>query len=61
MVDYFTTDKPTMIAAIPLDARAHTIYSRTGDLFAWLCLAAVGLLGARELTRARATPLSTDT
>ena len=58
-VDYFTTDHPTMIAAIPVEARARTIYSRTGDLFAWLCLAAVGLLVARELTRARAARLLT--
>ncbi|GHO99824.1 apolipoprotein N-acyltransferase [Reticulibacter mediterranei] len=38
--DYFTTDQQTMIAYVPVKG-TWTLYSRVGDLFAWLCLAEV--------------------
>lgn len=43
--DYFTTNRQTMIAYVPVKG-TWTLYSRVGDLFAWLCIAAVlGLSG----------------
>jgi apolipoprotein N-acyltransferase len=44
--DYFTSDGETMIAHIPTQG-VRTIYSMTGDLFAWLCVAgSVAVTGA---------------
>ena len=33
-VNYFSTADPAMVAAIPLQPRTRTLYSRTGDIFA---------------------------
>ena len=52
-VDYFSTEQPTMIAAIPVQPRVRTLYSRIGDLFAWLCLAGVSAVAALEASRFR--------
>jgi apolipoprotein N-acyltransferase len=38
--DYFTTEQQTMIASVPVKG-VWTIYAHVGDLFAWLCLAAL--------------------
>ena len=43
-VNYFTSEDPTLIAQIPLQPRIPTIYSRVGDVFAWLCVAGTILL-----------------
>ncbi|HEV2665337.1 MAG TPA: nitrilase-related carbon-nitrogen hydrolase [Blastocatellia bacterium] len=58
-INYFATDDPSMVAAIPLQPRIRTFYSRHGDVFAWLCIfgAAVLVTGAivplpRRLRRA---------
>ena len=45
---------PMLLSALPI-APAFTLYSRTGDWFAWLCVAAVAGLGIRaRRERARA-------
>ncbi|MGK5553939.1 apolipoprotein N-acyltransferase [Actinomadura kijaniata] len=41
--DYFTADRQTMVAEVPVHGSA-TPYTRLGDLFAWLCLAATAAL-----------------
>jgi len=43
LTDYFTSEDPVMVAQIPTKG-VTTIYSRIGDLFAWLCMA--GLVAA---------------
>jgi apolipoprotein N-acyltransferase len=43
ITDYFTSEDPVVIAYIPIKG-VTTIYSRIGDLFAWLCMA--GLVAA---------------
>jgi apolipoprotein N-acyltransferase len=43
ITDYFKSEDPVMIAYIPTKG-VTTIYSRIGDLFAWLCMA--GLVAA---------------
>jgi apolipoprotein N-acyltransferase len=43
LTDYFTSEDPVMVAYIPTKG-VTTIYSRIGDLFAWLCIA--GLVAA---------------
>ncbi|WP_165422892.1 nitrilase-related carbon-nitrogen hydrolase [Ktedonosporobacter rubrisoli] len=46
--DYFTTDAQTMIAYVPREG-ALTIYPFIGDLFVWLCIAGLFLLGGYVL------------
>lgn len=47
--DYFTTDQQTMIASVPTHG-AWTLYAHVGDLFTWLCIAALlALLGFATL------------
>jgi apolipoprotein N-acyltransferase len=43
LTNYFTSEDPVMVAYIPTKG-VTTIYSRIGDLFAWLCIA--GLVAA---------------
>jgi apolipoprotein N-acyltransferase len=43
ITDYFTSEDPVVVAYIPTKG-VTTIYSRIGDLFAWLCIA--GLVAA---------------
>jgi apolipoprotein N-acyltransferase len=38
--DYFAAGSRTMMAQVPL-GHIRTLYVRTGDLFAWLCVAGV--------------------
>ncbi len=51
--DYFTADRQTLVAEVPVQPRTHTLYSRTGDLFALLCaggtllVVALGVRGRR--------------
>ncbi|MEV4399178.1 nitrilase-related carbon-nitrogen hydrolase [Nonomuraea sp. NPDC049607] len=52
--DYFTTKQQTMSAHVPV-ASDPTIYARIGDVFAWLCLAAMAALGAAALRTRRLT------
>ena len=49
-VNYFTAADPTIIAQIPHEARTPTMYSRVGDVFAWLCMAGTILLVVKSLT-----------
>jgi apolipoprotein N-acyltransferase len=46
--DYFTTSSHVMVAILPLHS-VRTVYSRVGDLFAYLCLAGLFLLIASVL------------
>jgi apolipoprotein N-acyltransferase len=45
-VDYFTTDKQTMIVSVPTRG-VSTIYALIGDLFSWLCIGGLLLLTGR--------------
>lgn len=49
MDDYHTTDH-AMISEIPTKG-VHTIYSRLGDWFAWVCMAGLALLMVQSLRR----------
>ena len=42
--DYFTTSSHVMLTTLPVRAE-KTIYSRIGDLFAYLCVAGLAFLG----------------
>lgn len=42
--DYYTAFDKTLIAQVPVHG-LHTVYARVGDMFAWLCLIGLGLLG----------------
>ncbi|MFG2092957.1 apolipoprotein N-acyltransferase [Streptomyces sp. NPDC048612] len=52
--DYFTADRQTLVAEVPVQPRTDTLYSRTGDLFALLCaggtllVVALGVRGRRS-------------
>ncbi|MFG1616378.1 apolipoprotein N-acyltransferase [Nonomuraea wenchangensis] len=52
--DYFTTTQQTMIAHVPV-AGSPTVYARVGDVFAWLCLAAMAALGVAAMRAKRLT------
>jgi hypothetical protein len=58
-MDHYTSDDRVMIAQIPIKG-VRTIYSLTGDWFAWLCLAAIVLLTVKRIAIAvkDPTPLS---
>jgi len=43
LTNYFTSEDPAMVSYVPTEG-VTTIYSRIGDLFAWLCMA--GLVAA---------------
>ncbi|WP_432140428.1 apolipoprotein N-acyltransferase [Streptomyces sp. bgisy084] len=53
--DYFTADRQTLVAEVPVQPRTGTLYSRTGDLFALLCaggtllVVALGVRGRRSV------------
>jgi len=49
--DYYTTDRQTMVAAVPVQPRVGTVYGAVGDVFAWLCVAATGVLIAAGVLR----------
>jgi len=42
--DYFTTDQQTMIAYVPVQG-TWTLYAHVGDLFAWLCIVTLFIIG----------------
>ncbi|MFD8389047.1 nitrilase-related carbon-nitrogen hydrolase [Streptomyces sp. NPDC059680] len=50
--DYFTTDRQTMVAYVPVHG-VTTVYDRIGDTFAWLCLAALAALTVTAVVRPR--------
>ena len=50
VADYFAPGDRTMTAQVPL-GHIPTLYARTGDLFAWLCVAALALLLPAALLR----------
>lgn len=52
-VDYFRSDAGTMIADVPTQG-VRTLYSRLGDWFAWLCIAALLAFIAWALAHGRA-------
>ncbi|WP_152360842.1 apolipoprotein N-acyltransferase [Microlunatus speluncae] len=43
--DFFTTEQQTVVADVPITG-SRTIYGAIGDVFAWLCLAALAVLVA---------------
>jgi apolipoprotein N-acyltransferase len=47
VVDHFSNQR-TMVAQIPVGA-VSTVYARVGDLFAWLCIGALGVFMAMAL------------
>jgi apolipoprotein N-acyltransferase len=49
-MDHFVTDHRAMVAYVPTRG-VRTLYSRIGDLFAWICIA--GLIAAVGLSRRR--------
>ncbi len=54
--NYFTTDQQTMVAYVPTKG-VRTVYASVGDLFVWLCAAALALLTGAAARRAwLATP-----
>ena len=54
-MDHYTSDDRVMIAQIPIKG-VRTIYSLTGDWFAWFCIAAVLLLTAKGIAIAGKDP-----
>jgi apolipoprotein N-acyltransferase len=54
LTNYFTSEDPVMIAYIPIKG-VTTVYSRIGDLFAWLCMAGLITVIAWVLVRRRGT------
>ena len=44
MTDYFSPGDRTLTVQVPA-GRVSTLYARTGDLFAWLCVAGLIVLG----------------
>ncbi|MFJ6893342.1 hypothetical protein [Streptomyces hokutonensis] len=50
--DYFTTERQTMVAYVPVHG-VTTVYDRIGDTFAWLCPAGVLALTVTALARPR--------
>jgi hypothetical protein len=61
LVDSFAAGDRTMTAQVPVGG-VRTLYARTGDLFAWLCVAALAItLGAAALaSRWKLTPPITE-
>jgi apolipoprotein N-acyltransferase len=64
--DYFTTDQQVIVAYVPTRG-VRTVYAMVGDVFAWLCIAALLLLIAgtvisRRIGRAagRRPPIAAD-
>jgi hypothetical protein len=59
LADSFAAGDRTMMAQVPVSG-VRTLYSRTGDLFAWLCVAALAItLGAAALApRWKSTPIT---
>lgn len=51
--DSFTTDTPVLVAAVPVQPRIDTLYSRIGDVFGWLCVLAAAAFSLRCLPRGR--------
>ena len=50
--DFFTTDPQIMVAYVPRQG-VHTIYASIGDLFAWLSMATLVVLGGVAIARHR--------
>jgi apolipoprotein N-acyltransferase len=58
--DYFAPGDRTLTAQVPL-GRIPTLYARTGDLFAWLCVTGLALaLGSAAITLRKAAEHSPD-
>lgn len=53
MADYFTADRQTLVAEVPVRPRTDTLYSRTGDLFALLCAGGTLVVVALGVVRGR--------
>jgi hypothetical protein len=45
MTDYFAASDGTMVVQVPIGG-VPTLYARTGDLFAWLCVASLAVVVA---------------
>jgi apolipoprotein N-acyltransferase len=51
VTDYFAAGDGTMTVQVPMGG-VRTVYARTGDLFAWLCVAGLTVVTAAILMRA---------
>jgi apolipoprotein N-acyltransferase len=49
-MDHFTAGEPVMVSEVPIE-EVTTVYSRIGDSFAWLCVAALVWLVGRVVAR----------
>ncbi len=49
-MDHFTTDEHVMISQVPIKG-SITIYSRIGDVFAWLCIVALAMMIVKKVIR----------
>lgn len=54
---YFTSDQQTMVAYVPARG-VRTIYASVGDVFAWLCVAALAVLAGTAARRVVRRPLA---
>lgn len=48
-LDSFTTEDAVLVANVPARAGSRTMYTRVGDLFAWLCVFGVAVLVVRAV------------
>jgi apolipoprotein N-acyltransferase len=53
-MDHFTTTDRVMIAHVPTRGVA-TVYARVGDVFAWACLAGLGLMAGLAILKPRSS------
>ncbi|MEV0371167.1 nitrilase-related carbon-nitrogen hydrolase [Streptomyces sp. NPDC050636] len=59
--DYFTADRQTLVAEVPVQPRTQTVYGAVGDAFAWSCVGgtagvvALGVLWRRRGSVSRET------
>lgn len=54
-MDHFACDSRDLVAMVPTRG-VHTVYSRIGDLFAWMCIAGLALAAGLTTRLMKATP-----
>ncbi|UZJ30325.1 nitrilase-related carbon-nitrogen hydrolase [Streptomyces endophytica] len=55
--DYFTADRQTLVAQLPVQPRTETVYGAAGDVFALLCAVGTVLVLGLAVAGGRAVPL----
>ncbi|MGW2403461.1 nitrilase-related carbon-nitrogen hydrolase [Streptomyces sp. NPDC001739] len=55
--DYFTADRQTLVAQLPVQPRTETVYGAAGDVFALLCTVGTVLVLGLGVAGGRAVPL----